>query len=172
MQFLSYNKRVHLIQSWCDVQTDSGGFLLIGVKNTPETWAIPSKASFIHPRGKPMWSSAFGDREVLDFRVQISTTKDFHDTRAHWYKNFCCKRCFWLSRLQLLSFQFFFIVSGSTFPCCYCYSCFMATIVQPIIFLGITVLNLRVFFPNCSCLIEEVAVIYTQELVMLPTLKI
>ena len=76
---------VNFIQAWCDVDTDRGGFLLIGVKDTPETWAIPSNSSFIHPHGLPGWSSAFGDEDVLDFRIQISTSKDFDDTRAHWY---------------------------------------------------------------------------------------
>ena len=76
---------VNFIQAWCDVDTDRGGFLLIGVKDTPETWAIPSNSSFIHPHGSPGWSSAFGDEDVLDFRIQISTSKDFDDTRAHWY---------------------------------------------------------------------------------------
>ncbi|XP_028411770.1 uncharacterized protein LOC114534514 [Dendronephthya gigantea] len=75
-------------KSWCDVETDGGGFLLIGVKDTPETWAIPSNASFIHPHGKPRWSSAFGEQEILDFRVQISMSEDFRDTRAHWYYRF------------------------------------------------------------------------------------
>ncbi|XP_028411772.1 uncharacterized protein LOC114534516 [Dendronephthya gigantea] len=75
-------------KSWCDVETDRGGFSLIGVKDTPKTWAIPSNASFIHPHGEPMWSSAFGEQEILDFRVQISTSKDFRDTRAHWYYRF------------------------------------------------------------------------------------
>ncbi|XP_028411790.1 uncharacterized protein LOC114534527 [Dendronephthya gigantea] len=75
-------------KSWCDVETDRGGFSLIGVKDTPETWAIPSNASFIHPHGEPMWSSAFGEQEILDFRVQISTSKDFRDTRAQWYYRF------------------------------------------------------------------------------------
>ncbi|XP_028411771.1 uncharacterized protein LOC114534515 [Dendronephthya gigantea] len=86
-------------KSWCDVETDGGGFLLIGVKDTPETWAIPSKASFIHPHGKPMWSSAFGDQEILDFRVQISTSKNFRDTRAHWYYRFKSPRL--LSKLLM-----------------------------------------------------------------------
>ena len=62
-----------------------GGFLLIGVKDTPETWAIPSSTSFIHPRGPAGWSSLFGDQDVLDFRIQISSSKDFESTRAHWY---------------------------------------------------------------------------------------
>ena len=72
------------MQAWCDVDTDTGGFLLIGVKDTPETWAIPSNSSFVHPQGPAKWSSEFGDKNVLDFRVQISASKNFHDTRAHW----------------------------------------------------------------------------------------
>jgi hypothetical protein len=73
-----------LIQAWCDADTDNGGFILIGVKDTPETWAIPSNFSLVHPKGPAKWSSAFGDMNVLDFRVQIATSKNFHDTQAHW----------------------------------------------------------------------------------------
>ena len=58
---------------------------MIGDKNTPKTWAIPSGISFIDPRGPAGWSSAFGDKNVLDFRVQISTSNDFRHTSAHWY---------------------------------------------------------------------------------------
>ncbi len=64
--------------------------MLIGVKNTPETWAIPSSYSFVHPQGLAKWSSAFGEKNMLDFRVQISTSKDFQDTRAHWYVTSHC----------------------------------------------------------------------------------
>ncbi|XP_028416962.1 uncharacterized protein LOC114541174 [Dendronephthya gigantea] len=46
-----------------------------------------------------MWSSAFGDQEILDFRVQISTTKNFRDTRAHWYYRFKSPRL--LSKLLM-----------------------------------------------------------------------
>lgn len=72
------------------METDKGGFLLIGVTNTPETWSIPSYSSFIHPGGLPAWSSAFGDKNVTDFRIQISTNKDFNDTCSHWYVNLSC----------------------------------------------------------------------------------
>ena len=59
--------------------------MLIGVKDTPNTLIIPSGTSFVDPRGPAAWSSAFGDKNVLDFRVQISKSKDFRHTRAHWY---------------------------------------------------------------------------------------
>lgn len=59
--------------------------MLIGVLDTPVTWNISSNSSFLNPQSQAMWSSEFGELEVLDFRVQISTTRDFHNTRAHWY---------------------------------------------------------------------------------------
>ncbi|CAB4007431.1 Hypothetical predicted protein, partial [Paramuricea clavata] len=49
-------------KAWCDVVTDGGGFILIGVKDTPVTWAIPSKPTYIDPNGRSQWSSAFGDK--------------------------------------------------------------------------------------------------------------
>ena len=58
---------------------------MIGVQDTPKTWSIPFGTSFIDPNGPARWSSAFGEKEVLDFRVQISTSKNFDATRAHWY---------------------------------------------------------------------------------------
>ncbi|CAB3994196.1 Hypothetical predicted protein [Paramuricea clavata] len=88
-----------LSAAWCDVDTSRWGFLLIDVKDTPETWAIPSNSSLVHPHGLARWSSAFGEKNVLDFRVQISTSKDFHDTRAHWYYHFKSPRI--LSKLLM-----------------------------------------------------------------------
>ena len=58
--------------------------MLIGVKDTPVTWSIPSDPTLVHPFGKTHWSSAFGDTDVLDFRVQISTSQRFSDTQSHW----------------------------------------------------------------------------------------
>ena len=58
--------------------------MLIGVNDKPATWRMPSEFRLIHPHGKPAWSSAFGEQKVFDFRVQFSTTKRFHDTRADW----------------------------------------------------------------------------------------
>jgi hypothetical protein len=75
-------------QAWCDVVTDGGGFILIGVKDTPVTWAIPSKPTYIDPNGRSQWSSALGNKLVLDFRVQISTSKSSSDTKSHWYCSF------------------------------------------------------------------------------------
>ncbi|CAB4031634.1 Hypothetical predicted protein, partial [Paramuricea clavata] len=78
------------VKAWCDVDTDAGGFLLIGVKDTPdhETWAIPSNSALVRPEGVARWSSAFGKKNVFDFRVQISTSKNFRDTREHCYYRF------------------------------------------------------------------------------------
>ncbi|CAB4033051.1 Hypothetical predicted protein, partial [Paramuricea clavata] len=75
-------------KAWCDLVTDGGGFMLIGVKDTPVTWAIPSSPSIILPQGKAQWSSAFGDQQVLDFRIQISKSTSFEETHSHWYYRF------------------------------------------------------------------------------------
>ncbi len=77
-----------MAQVWCDVVIDGGGFILIGVKDTPVTWAIPSKPRYVDPNGTSQWSSILGDKLVLDFRVQISTSKSFSDTKSHWYNMF------------------------------------------------------------------------------------
>ena len=65
--------------------TDGGGFMLIGHKNNSITWTVPSNDNPVEPLGFPHWSSALGDAPVQDFRVQMSTGKDFKQTKAHWY---------------------------------------------------------------------------------------
>ena len=69
---------------WCDVHTDGGGFTLVGMKDSPVSWTVPSNAIPVDPQGPPHWSSDLGDIEVLDFRVQISTDKSFKETQADW----------------------------------------------------------------------------------------
>jgi hypothetical protein len=69
---------------WCDTHTDGGGFALIGMKESPVTWNVPTNEDPVDPSGPPHWSSKFGDVTVHDFAIQISTTKDFEDTKAHW----------------------------------------------------------------------------------------
>lgn len=75
-----------ILQVWCDMVTDGGGFMLIGVQNSAVSWDVPSNSSLVHPLDSRHWSSAFGDKDVRDFRVQISTSKNFNNTEAHWYE--------------------------------------------------------------------------------------
>lgn len=56
----------------------------MGVKDTPETWAIPSGPSYVHPNGKSQWSSSLGDQAVLDFRIQILSSNKQKDAKANW----------------------------------------------------------------------------------------
>jgi hypothetical protein len=72
------------IQIWCDVHTDRGGFALVGMQDSPESWTVPSNPTPVHPQGPPHWSSDLGDLKVLDFRVQVSTDKSFQGTKADW----------------------------------------------------------------------------------------
>ena len=64
--------------------TDGGGFILIGRKNTSETWSVPSNNKSVTPYGEPHWSSNLGDMPIVDFRVQIATAENFKATEAHW----------------------------------------------------------------------------------------
>ena len=52
--------------------------------DSPVSWTVPSNATPVDPKGPPHWSSNFGDIEVLDFRVQISTDNSFKGTKADW----------------------------------------------------------------------------------------
>ena len=70
--------RCHFVwQIWCDVHTDGGGFTLVGMKNSPVSWTVPSNAIPVHPQGPPHWSSNLGDLKVLDFRVQVSKSGEY-----------------------------------------------------------------------------------------------
>ena len=64
--------------------TDGGGFMLIGHQNNSITWSVPFNDNPVEPFKFAHWSSALGDAPVKDFRVQISTAKDFRKTKAHW----------------------------------------------------------------------------------------
>ena len=66
------------------MSTDGGGFMLIGKLDKSITWSVPSNNLTVDPFGKPHWTSVLGDVPVLDFRVQMSTTKTFAQTKAHW----------------------------------------------------------------------------------------
>ena len=59
--------------------------MLIGVQNSSRTLDVPSDSTLVHPLDLRHWSSAFGDENILDFRVQIATSKSWSDTKAHWY---------------------------------------------------------------------------------------
>ena len=56
----------------------------MAMKENPVTWDVPSNEKPVDPFGPPHWSSKFGDVSVQDFAIQISTTKNFEDTKAHW----------------------------------------------------------------------------------------
>ena len=68
------------------MHTDGGGFILIGMKSSPVLWDVPFNGKTVDPNGPPHWSSKFGNVEVLDFAVQVSNSKNFNGTRAHWYR--------------------------------------------------------------------------------------
>ena len=57
---------------------------MVGFKDSPVPWTVPSKESPVDPQGCPHWSSKLGDVKFLDFRVQISTNKSFEGTKADW----------------------------------------------------------------------------------------
>ncbi|XP_028393393.1 uncharacterized protein LOC114517773 isoform X1 [Dendronephthya gigantea] len=84
------NKTKHKL--WCDVNTDGGGFILVGMADSPVTWTIPSNSTPVDPKGPPHWSSELGDIQILDFRVQISSDNTFERTKAHWFYRLNKKR--------------------------------------------------------------------------------
>lgn len=58
--------------------------MLVGMKDSPVSWTVPSNPFPVDPRGVAHWSSRLGDLDVLDFRVQFSTDKSFKETKADW----------------------------------------------------------------------------------------
>ncbi|XP_028393389.1 uncharacterized protein LOC114517771 [Dendronephthya gigantea] len=84
------NKTKHKL--WCDVNTDGGGFTLVGMTDSPVTWTIPTNSTPVDPKGPPHWSSELGDLQILDFRVQISSDNTFEGTKAHWFYRLNQKR--------------------------------------------------------------------------------
>jgi hypothetical protein len=66
------------------METDGGGFLLVGNKDSPVSWTVPSSAQMVTPKGQPHWSSEFGNASMIEFRVQVSTTNDLADLKADW----------------------------------------------------------------------------------------
>lgn len=69
---------------WCDMTTDGGGFTLIAHKTSAVTWTVPSNNTRVDPFSSHQWSSALGNASVMDFRIQVSTSSNFSDTKAHW----------------------------------------------------------------------------------------
>lgn len=63
---------------------DGGGFILLGKKDSPVTWTVPSSRTPVDPNGPAHFSSLFGNFKVEDFAIQISTSKGFDGTKAHW----------------------------------------------------------------------------------------
>ena len=66
------------------METDGGGFMLIGVQDSPVSWDVPSEPKFVHPLDSRRWSSLFGNMLIKDFRVQISTSRSFSNVKADW----------------------------------------------------------------------------------------
>ena len=64
--------------------TDGGGFILFGYQNSSVTWNVPSSNKPVDPFGSPRWSSDLGNTPILDIRVQVSSSEEFKDTKAHW----------------------------------------------------------------------------------------
>ncbi|CAB4013001.1 Hypothetical predicted protein [Paramuricea clavata] len=77
-------KGPNLYKVYCDMTTDGGGFILVGRINGSKTWSVPSNSNPVEPYGEPHWLSSLGDAPIMDFRVQMATSEDFKDTKAHW----------------------------------------------------------------------------------------
>ena len=58
--------------------------MLVGVTNSYVTWDVPSDLSLVIPSDTKHWSAVFGNMDVLDFRIQLSTSKRFVDTKSDW----------------------------------------------------------------------------------------
>jgi hypothetical protein len=58
--------------------------MLVGMKDSPESWRVPSSSSPVNPHGPPHWASNLGDAEIQDFRIQVSSNETFDGTQSHW----------------------------------------------------------------------------------------
>jgi hypothetical protein len=90
--------------------TDGGGYFLVGRKNNSITWTLPSNDLPVEPYGDPHWASNLGDAPILDFRVQIATSEDFQQTKAHWYEISDIETAF------LLKYIFKININAQTYP--------------------------------------------------------
>ncbi len=54
------------------------------MKDSPESWTVPSNSTPVDPEGPPHWSSVLGNVEVLDFGIQLSSDNSLTGTGAHW----------------------------------------------------------------------------------------
>ena len=64
---------------------DGEGFSLIAHKTSAVTWTVPFHNTRVDPFSSHQWYSALGNASVMDFRVQLSTSNNFHDKKAHWF---------------------------------------------------------------------------------------
>ncbi len=59
--------------------------MLLARKHDAITWDVPSKDQPAEPdSSETYWTSQLGDAPMLDFRIQLSTSDSFDDTKAHW----------------------------------------------------------------------------------------
>ena len=58
--------------------------MLVGHMGSPVSWTVPSNDSPVSPQGTPHWSSAFGNVSMLEFRIQVLTTKNLKASEADW----------------------------------------------------------------------------------------
>ena len=79
-------------QIWCDVHTGGGGFFLVGMKDGPKSWTVPSNSDPVDPEGPAHWASNLGDTDILDFGIQFSSNNSFEGTKAHWYNFSHCSK--------------------------------------------------------------------------------
>ncbi|CAB4034088.1 Hypothetical predicted protein, partial [Paramuricea clavata] len=70
---------------WCDMKTNGGGYMLVARKHNAIMWDVPSKDQPVEPdSSETYWTSQLGDAPILDFRIQLSTSDSFDNTKAHW----------------------------------------------------------------------------------------
>ena len=59
--------------------------MLVARKHDAIILDVSSKDESVEPHSnETYWTSQLGDAPILDFRIQISTSDSFDDTKAHW----------------------------------------------------------------------------------------
>jgi hypothetical protein len=59
--------------------------MLVARKHDAIVWDVPSKDQPAEPKSSDTyWTSQLGDAPILDFRIQLSDSDSFDDTKAHW----------------------------------------------------------------------------------------